>query len=172
MEEEVGFSFLPSASLLQGGEDSRAFENLVDASGGSRDDEVASLRADEVDEFPQAHHAGGIEVVGILHAQNDDPDVGVNNHVPDLGLEKFGCSKKEGTFDMDDGDCGIGSLLFSVELENFTAIRNAILDEFGPGDFSQKQKDRKGGSDEDGSIEREDQGGDESGDEHPAVFRC
>src|SRR6186997_2803086 len=50
-------------------------QDAIDLFAKSADDEVAAAGSKECDEFLHGHDAGGVEVTGVFHPQNDDAEV-------------------------------------------------------------------------------------------------
>lgn len=169
MEEEVGFAFFAVAALLESLEDSGFFEDFVDVAAGARDENVTVLVADKFDEVFEGDDAGGVEVSGIFESQDDNLEVLIERNALDLGAEEFGSAKKKVAFDVDDGNGGIGAGSFFSELAEVSAVGDFVFDEVWFGSATKEEGDGKGDADEDGDVERGDEGREEGADEDSGV---
>jgi len=131
---------------------------------------VSFLGPDKTDQFAERHDAGGIEVACVFESQDDDLEVGVGDEALDLGLKEFGGSEEEGTFDVDDGNAGIGALLFAVKFTELSLLGDFIFYEVGFRDLAKEEENGEGDADKNGDIKLEDEGAEEGEKKDSGIF--
>jgi hypothetical protein len=110
-------------------------------------------------------------VAGVAHAQDDDAQIGVAGQPLDLGPKELRGPEKQLALDVHDGDGrvlarGLGAGGGEVPLRG-----EGVFDQFGPGRLAQVKHDRQPDPDEDGDLQRQEQGG-EQGDKQGGGVRA
>ncbi len=169
-QEDVALALLAVGALLQGFEDAGAFQDFINVFGRAGDEEVKAVAPHEAGEILQRYDAGGVEVAGVLEAQDDDLDCGIRDDALDLGAEQFRRAEKQIALDMHDGDRGDGAGAFPFPFAQLADLVELVFREVRFAGFSEEKGDRDGDADEDGDVERGEQGGEESEDDDERVI--
>ncbi len=170
VRKDVAFAGPAVAAVLQGDEDAGFLQHPVDLAGRAGNDQMQALFPHEEDQVLQRHHAGGVEMAGVLQAQDDHLDRRIGDGALDLRAEQFRRAEEQVALDVDDRDRRDRPLALLAHFAQFAGLAELILDQIGPARLAQEEHDGNRHADENRHVQRRQQGGDEGDDQHRRVI--